>query len=70
MELLVLRLNFVFCYNFLLLKLNCFKETCEVLRGYEIMFLESAENVWSSERCVSPLTNMPLHPLVIRDQAI
>jgi len=38
--------------------------------GYEIMFLKCRENVWSFVRCVSPLTSLPLHPRVIRNQAI
>jgi hypothetical protein len=52
-ELLLLRLNFVFYYNFLLLKIKIASKKLQSPLGYKTAFLKCRENVWSYMRSVS-----------------
>jgi len=65
MELLLLRLNFLFYQNFFPLKSNCFQETAESCGLGENVF-EKLKKVWSRVRCVSSLTSLLFTPALER----
>jgi hypothetical protein len=66
-ELILLRLNFVFYYDCLLLEIELLHRNCRVLRVTRQCFWD-VEKMFEAVCTVFPLTGLPLHPLARRDQ--